>query len=341
VPVVLRDASRVAAGGNVEWLYHDGLCTRCACRRLLRDLLSDSTGTVHPDIVPIMDALAKSEPYSVLLWLREVPPRRVLAGIATADGPVTHALLDRLDHPQAVTRLRATLVAQGVLPDRDEHLAAIERWLGPFLDHVDDPVERKTVRGFVTWHHLRLLRRGFPQRRSTFSQAVVVKRETRVAGQLLGWLHARGRTLAGCGQGDIAVWLAEGTGYHYCARNFVLWCVRRGHAHDITIPIYVKENLRSAFIEADERWSLARRLLHDDALDTVDRVAGLLLLLYAQPLARISTLTLDQLTQRITDRGVQLRLGSKPLALPPPLDALMLNLVDRATDARSWAARRT
>jgi hypothetical protein len=216
-----------------------------------------------------------------------------------------------------------------VLPDRDEHLAAIERWLGPFLDPVDDPVERKIVRGFVTRHHLRRLRRGFPQRRSTFSQAVVVKRETRVAVQLLGWLHARGRTLAGCGQGDIDVWLAEGTSYHCCARNFVLWCVRRGHAHDIAIPIYVKENLRSAFIEADERWSLARRLLHDDALDTVDRVAGLLLLLYAQPLARISTLTLDQLTQRITDRGVQLRLGSKPLALPPPLDALMLNLVDR------------
>ncbi|WP_410677145.1 hypothetical protein [Amycolatopsis sp. cmx-4-68] len=147
--------------------------------------------------------------------------------------------------------------------------------------------------------------------------------------RLLDWLHTNGQSLAGCGQGDIDRWLAEGTSYHYCARNFVLWCVRRGHAHDITIPIYVRENLRSEFIEADERWTLARRLLHDDTLDTMDRVAGLLLLLYAQPLARIATLTLAQLTQRITDRGVQLRLGSKPLVLPPPLDALVLDLVDR------------
>ncbi len=144
---------------------------------------------------------------------------------------------------------------------------------------------------------------------------------------MLDWLHTRGQSLAGCGQGDIDQWLAEGTSYHYSARNFVLWCVRRGHASDITIPIYVKENLRSEFVEADERWTLA--LLHDDALDTVDRVAGLLLLLYAQPLAGIATLTLDQLTQRVTDHGVQVRLGSKPLGLPPPLGALLLDLVDR------------
>ncbi|GAA1167528.1 hypothetical protein GCM10009578_006990 [Streptomyces rhizosphaericus] len=103
----------------------------------------------------------------------------------------------------------------------------------------------------------------------------MVKRETRVAVRMLDWLHTRGQSLAGCGQGDVDQWLAEGTSYHYSARNFVLWCVRRGHASDITIPIYVKENLRSEFVEADERWTLARRLLHDDALDTVDRVAGL------------------------------------------------------------------
>ena len=30
-----------------------------------------------------------------------------------------------------------------------------------------------------------------------------------------------------------------------------------------------------------------------------------------------------------TDRSLQLRLGSKPLVLPPPLDALVLDLVDR------------
>ena len=325
-PVSLRHCSEC---GNYERLYRHGLCTRCACVRLLRDLLSDTAGIVRPAVAPVVDALATSQPYSVLLWLREAPPRRVLAAIATADGPVTHELLDSLDHPQAVTRLRASLVAHAVLPDRDEHLAAIERWLGPFLDHVDDAGERKVVRSFVTWHHLRRLRHGFPQRRTTFEQAVVVKRETRVAVLLLAWLRARGTTLASCDQGDIDQWLDEGTSYQYSARNFVLWSVRRGHAHTITVPIYAQSNLRPAFIEADERWSLARRLLHEDDLDIVDRVVGLLLLLYAQPLARIATLSLDQLTQRITDRAVQLSLGNKPLVLPPPLDGFVLELADR------------
>ncbi|HEY0695237.1 MAG TPA: hypothetical protein VGD71_40140 [Kribbella sp.] len=183
------------------------------------------------------------------------PPASRTAAIATADGPVAHELLDSFDHPQAVTRLRATLVAHAVLPDRDEHLAAIERWLGPFLDHVDDAGERKVVRSFVTWHHLRRLRQGFPRRRTTFEQPVVVKRETRVVVLLLAWLRARGTDLASCDQGDIDQWLDEGTSYHYSARNFVLWSVRRGHAHTITVPIYAQDNLRSAFIEADERWS--------------------------------------------------------------------------------------
>jgi hypothetical protein len=37
-----------------------------------------------------------------------------------------------------------------------------------------------------------------------------------------------------------------------------------------------------------------RRLLHDQHLHTVDRVAGLLVLLYAQPASRISTLTVGE-----------------------------------------------
>jgi hypothetical protein len=35
-------------------------------------------------------------------------------------------------------------------------------------------------------------------------------------------------------------------------------------------------------IDAEGRWAQARRLLHDDALKPEDRVAGLLVLLYAQ-----------------------------------------------------------
>ncbi|MFL6119670.1 hypothetical protein [Actinophytocola sp.] len=334
--------------GVVERLFHHDLCTRCACRRKLHDLLTPSEGignqsTSNDDSATaiaslptaaqaVVEALANGDPRSVLMWLRETPPRRVLAAIGTAidEGcPVTHELLDELEPPQAVTRLRAALVAQGVLPDRDEHLATLEHWLAQYLPNVQDAGERKILRSFVTWHHLRRLRRGFPQRRTTFEQAVFVKSEVRVAVRLLSWLREHGSSLASCDQHTIDQWLAEGTSYHYTARRFLLWTVGRGHAADITVPVYPQDNLRSAFIEDDERWALARRLLNNTALNTVDRVAGLLLLLYAQPLARTAVTTLDQITQRLNDRAVQLRLGAAQLILPSPLDALMLELVDR------------
>ena len=41
------------------------------------------------------------------------------------------------------------------------------------------------------------------------------------------------------------------------------------------------------------RWEQARRLLHDDSINTADRVAGLLVLLYAQWPAAVARLTLE------------------------------------------------
>lgn len=68
----------------------------------------------------------------------------------------------------------------------------------------------------------------------------------------------------------------------------------------------------------------ARLLLHDDTLDPEDRVAGLLVLLYAQQPATISRLTLDHL--QISDDGIRLRLGREPVVLPEPLAGLVRDL---------------
>jgi len=71
----------------------------------------------------------------------------------------------------------------------------------------------------------------------------------------------------------------------------------------------------------------ARRLLHDDALSTRDRLAGLLVLLYAQPVARISRLTTDHVT--IDGTTVRIQLGSAPIALPEPVADLTQELLTR------------
>ncbi|MGW4825834.1 hypothetical protein ACWEP4_45110, partial [Streptomyces sp. NPDC004227] len=80
-------------------------------------------------------------------------------------------------------------------------------------------------------------------------------------------------------------------------------------------------------IEDDQRWAHVRRLVTDDGIDTATRVAGLLLLLFAQPLSRNSRIRLDQVTQE--EERVTLALGSHPTVLPPPLDALVLEFVQQ------------
>jgi hypothetical protein len=46
----------------------------------------------------------------------------------------------------------------------------------------------------------------------------------------------------------------------------------------------------------DQRWELARALLHDEGYDPGDRVAGLLVLLFGQRPGKITRLTTDDLT---------------------------------------------
>jgi hypothetical protein len=71
-----------------------------------------------------------------------------------------------------------------------------------------------------------------------------------------------------------------------------------------------------------DRWEQARWLLHDHTVKPEDRLAGLLVLLYAQWPAAISRLTVDHIDitdTDITDNEVRLRLGEQPIVLPEPL----------------------
>jgi hypothetical protein len=74
------------------------------------------------------------------------------------------------------------------------------------------------------------------------------------------------------------------------------------------------------------RWDAARRLLHDDAIGPRDRLAGLLVLLYAQPTARVSRLTTNHVT--LDDTTVTIRFGTAPITLPGPVADLIRQVLD-------------
>jgi hypothetical protein len=80
-------------------------------------------------------------------------------------------------------------------------------------------------------------------------------------------------------------------------------------------------------IDTEARWAQARWLLHDHTLSPVDRVAGLLVLLYAQTPAAVSRLTLEHV--ETAGHAVHLRLGREPVTLPEPLAGLAAGLLAR------------
>jgi len=76
-----------------------------------------------------------------------------------------------------------------------------------------------------------------------------------------------------------------------------------------------------------DRWRLLARLLHDHTLDLTDRVAGCLVLPYAQPLSRITIITRDRIGHR-HDGTLTLRFGTDPVTIPEPLAGLITELAD-------------
>jgi hypothetical protein len=146
----------------------------------------------------------------------------------------------------------------------------------------------------------------------------------RAALGLLGWLRERGLTLASCSQSDLDAWLAgKDAACKAEAGHFVRWAISHGINRNLQFAA-TRWTGPAGPLDQDGRWQQARWLLHDDTLGTGDRVAGLLVLLYAQRPAAISRLTLDDLGT--SDGTVKLRLGSVPVQLPEPLATLTRDL---------------
>ncbi|MFD4337889.1 hypothetical protein ACFWPP_11955 [Streptomyces anulatus] len=247
-----------------------------------------------------------------------------MRALADDTGPVTHEVLDCIASDAVAAHLRALFVAGGVLPERDEHLARLEKWLTRTIARIPTADERRIVHHYIRWQPLRRLRRLPHGRHVTHGQADSVRMEVRSIVRLLEWLHHSGTGLAACTQDQLDAWLADGPPQHTLVRGFLKWTSRHGHTKALTAPLYTS-NFAAQVIAQDQRWAMVRRMVSDTELATTDRAAGLLLLLFAQPAARICRLT----TEHVIDDGhtLQLRLGRQPADIPAPLDELIRDLV--------------
>jgi hypothetical protein len=319
--------SACAGCGTEDKLYEKGRCARCSLRRRARELLADPVGTVPSALASVLEALtATRQPRVALNWLRQGAGAALLADVAAGRLPLTHEALDGCPRRKAADYLRHVLTASGALPQRDEYLARTEQWLQGLLTEIEPPEDNRLVQAYATWQVMRRLRASAKQNRARTPTANA-RNNIQAAASLLAWLRSRHTTLIDCRQGDIDQWLRTGPSASL-ARNFLTWASSRGCAPRLDIPAPARAT--GAAISQDQRWTHAARLLHDDALDPTDRVAGCLLLLYGQPLSRIAAMTTSQVTR--SGQEMLIRPGRHDVPVPGPLASAITQLI---SDGRS------
>jgi hypothetical protein len=301
-----------------------GQCARCAADRRLRQVMGDDAGEIPPHYRELYHALLANErPATVMAWLDDPTVSSILQKHNGKSKP-THAALDALPAGKPVEHLRAVLVATGTVPRRDEQMARLERWITAALAARSDPGEQQLLHSYAVWHLLRRLRRRTEGSDTTHDQLVGVRQHVKASMAFLDWLTAQGLTLATCRQNDLDAWIATGQArFRRETGHFIRWA-RKQKLTSLDFPA-TRWGGPSCVIDTEARWDQARRLLHDDSLDPQDRVAGLLVLLYAQWPAAISRLTLSHV--QTSGDHVRLSLGREPVTLPEPLASLVRQLL--------------
>jgi hypothetical protein len=212
-----------------------------------------------------------------------------------------------------------------VLPSRNRYLAAYERWAEQVLAGIGDRNDRRLIAAFLRWHIRPRLERRAASGELTESRYSVARAQTNIAVRFLAWLHQRGPDLGSATQADIDVWLSTGPATRLHSRTFIRWAMTTRRSPTFDLPPDRSAEPRP--MPEPQRLALLDRLLHDDHVDLVDRVAGSLVLLYALPSSRIHRLRLTDL--HAGPDGLMVQLGADPVPVPAPLRDLLTDLAGR------------
>jgi hypothetical protein len=320
--------SRCCAEGK---LHGGRLCTRCTLHDRVRDLLDDGSGQVRPELVPLATSfLGADSPLSILNWLytRKGKPgsaESLLRQLGRGQIELTHQAFHTLEPWRAAAHLRELLMACDVLPAIDKQICSFERWLIIHLATITEPAHAQLVHRFATWEVLPRLRTRATTKPITPAGRNFAGAQIKYATSFLGWLATHDRALHTCNQANIDTWHAEHNERdRRCLRGFLLWGIASKLTRQLRLPP-TPTTRRAAPLPQRQRTELLGRLLTNPDPPLRSRVAGVIVLLYAQPLSRIIRLTVDDVVR--DEDQVLLRLGEPPSPVPAPVADLLLRWI--------------
>ena len=307
--------------GSEGWNHYRGICGRCVLAERLAAHLDDGTGRIRPELIPFHDrVLTMARPRVGILWLSKphVPP--ILHALARGTVPLTHQGLSTLSPLKSVVHVRDLLIASAVLPPVDRHLVLFEQWLAGWLGQLSDP-DHQILKHYARWQVLRRLRTAAEAGPVGHYRDQSARHRLRTAEAFLDYLTSHGVDLAGCRQADLDRWFATAPNFRkQSLRPFLAWAIRTKQMPRLILPPIREQPPKP--ISLHQRIDLLRRIHTGDGMDGTERVIAMLILLYAQPLNRITRLTVNDVTR--DEQGQMLiRLGDPPAPVPPPFDAII------------------
>jgi hypothetical protein len=293
--------------------WYSRTCVRCSlCRRLV-PILDDGSGSVAPFLAPLYERLCSTpKPLAAMTWLNQPANRSRLSSLARGELPLTHEGIDTLAGSQSREFLRTLLIEAGLLEERDRYLAAFEAWRRHRLRRIEDDEARREVGLYLAWRHSRNLQVRAEAGRLSAGAANLARDHTDAAVRFLSFLSSRGHSLAELTQGDVDAWFSSASN-PMLAVDFVTFVVAHRRCRRVRLPQPKRQT--SPGCPLSRLSEIVRRLLDDVSIPLSDRVAGLVVVMFAQPVTRVAALRLTDVHRR-EDGTVALALGDDPVSLP-------------------------
>jgi hypothetical protein len=147
------------------------------------------------------------------------------------------------------------------------------------------------------------------------------------AARLLAWATEQNTVISELSQSQLEEYMVIQPGGRWTGMSFITWLGDSRINSTISLPA-APHTQPQVTMPDQARWRGVELLLHDDTINTHSRVAGLFMLLFAQPLNQILKMTHDHLIDHGNGRVI-VTFDTEPIQLPPGVAELVIDQTHR------------